>query len=141
MIASDTQVTVGQSGLESLVWQEREFVSPAPLTVIAAKFTGFQGPENPGKLLETVAAGQSIRKSYERLDVQCDFLPGKHRLDIVLTVTNKTDHALESATISIGELLLSADLLNTGSDLVNVLGDMAGIIPIRDKPDTKYAPV
>ncbi len=28
-----------------------------------------------------------------------------------------------------------------GSDLVNVLGDMAGIIPIRDKPDTKYAPV
>jgi regulator of protease activity HflC (stomatin/prohibitin superfamily) len=28
-----------------------------------------------------------------------------------------------------------------GSDLVNVLGEMAGIIPIRDKPDTKYAPV
>ncbi len=28
-----------------------------------------------------------------------------------------------------------------GSDLVNVLGDMAGIIPLRDKPDTKYAPV
>jgi regulator of protease activity HflC (stomatin/prohibitin superfamily) len=28
-----------------------------------------------------------------------------------------------------------------GCDLVNVLGDMAGIIPIRDKPDTKYAPV
>lgn len=28
-----------------------------------------------------------------------------------------------------------------GADLVNVLGDMAGIIPIRDKPDTKYAPV
>jgi regulator of protease activity HflC (stomatin/prohibitin superfamily) len=28
-----------------------------------------------------------------------------------------------------------------GSDLVNVLGDMAGIIPIRAKPDTTYAPV
>jgi regulator of protease activity HflC (stomatin/prohibitin superfamily) len=28
-----------------------------------------------------------------------------------------------------------------GSDLVNVLGEMAGIVPIRDKPDTKYAPV
>ncbi|MDP1622569.1 MAG: SPFH domain-containing protein [Bacteroidales bacterium] len=28
-----------------------------------------------------------------------------------------------------------------GSDLVNVLGDMAGIIPIREKPDTTYAPV
>jgi regulator of protease activity HflC (stomatin/prohibitin superfamily) len=28
-----------------------------------------------------------------------------------------------------------------GADLVNVLGEMAGIIPIRDKPDTKYAPV
>ena len=28
-----------------------------------------------------------------------------------------------------------------GSDLVNVLGDMAGIIPLRDKPDTKCAPV
>lgn len=120
MIASDTQVTVGQSGLESLVWQESEFVTPVPLTVIAAKFTGFQGPENPGKLLETVAPGQSIRKSYERLDVQCDFLPGKHRLDIVLKITNKTDCDLENITVSLGELLLSADLLNTGSDLVNV---------------------
>jgi len=28
-----------------------------------------------------------------------------------------------------------------GADLVNVLGEMAGIIPVRDKPDTKYAPV
>ena len=28
-----------------------------------------------------------------------------------------------------------------GSDLVNVMGEMAGIIPLRDKPDTKYAPV
>jgi regulator of protease activity HflC (stomatin/prohibitin superfamily) len=32
-------------------------------------------------------------------------------------------------------------IVPTGSDLVNVLGEMAGIIPIRDKPDTKYAPV
>ena len=32
-------------------------------------------------------------------------------------------------------------VIPTGSDLVNVLGEMAGIIPIRDKPDTKYAPV
>jgi len=28
-----------------------------------------------------------------------------------------------------------------GSDLVNVLGEMAGIIPIREKPDTSYMPV
>jgi regulator of protease activity HflC (stomatin/prohibitin superfamily) len=32
-------------------------------------------------------------------------------------------------------------IVPTGSDLVNVLGEMAGIVPIRDKPDTKYAPV
>jgi len=32
-------------------------------------------------------------------------------------------------------------IVPAGSDLVNVLGEMAGIIPIRDKPDTKYAPV
>ena len=29
----------------------------------------------------------------------------------------------------------------TGSDLVNVLGEMAGIIPLKDKPDASYAPV
>lgn len=28
-----------------------------------------------------------------------------------------------------------------GTDLVNVLGEMAGIIPLKDKPDSKYEPV
>ena len=44
--------------------------------------------------------------------------------------------ALETSLKDNSKIVVPAD-----SDLVNVLGEMAGIIPIRDKPDTKYAPV
>jgi hypothetical protein len=47
------------------------------------------------------------------LDVQCDFLPGKHRLDIVLEITNKTDRPLVDFGMTLASLSLSRDLLNT----------------------------
>ena len=116
-LASDVQLTIGPSGLDSLLWQGREYVVATPLSVTSANFSGSQ---NQGRALEGESTSQGIRKSYERLDVSCKFSPGKDRLGLEVQITNKSELELEGVTITLGTLVLSSDLMNTSSDLVGV---------------------
>lgn len=108
------------NGLDSIQWQGHEYAKPTPLSVQSAKFLNFSGPESPGKLLNSESRDQTVFSEYERIGVACTFTPGDNRLDFEVKVTNKSEHELVGLSMTLASLALSANLLNTSTDSVNV---------------------